>query len=59
MIDRWKCRRVFEKRFSAQRMTRDYLRIYEQQIQQNLHADSNDKNSAANEQYLQPILANQ
>lgn len=33
-IDRRQCRRVFEQRFSSQRMTQDYLRLYEQQIQQ-------------------------
>ncbi len=31
-IDRQQCRRVFEERFSAQRMTQDYLGLYEQQI---------------------------
>jgi glycosyltransferase involved in cell wall biosynthesis len=28
-LDRARCRRLFEERFSAARMTRDYLRIYE------------------------------
>jgi glycosyltransferase involved in cell wall biosynthesis len=31
-IDRRTCRRVFEKRFSADRMARDYLTLYEQLI---------------------------
>lgn len=59
MIDRWKCRRVFEQRFSAQRMTRDYLRIYEQQIQLNPQADVSDEKSIAREHYTKPLIANQ
>ncbi len=28
-LDRWRCRQVFEERYSAARMTRDYVRIYQ------------------------------
>ncbi len=34
-IDRKKCREVFEKRFTSNRMARDYVRIYKQLIDQN------------------------
>jgi glycosyltransferase involved in cell wall biosynthesis len=34
-IDRQKCRAVFEERFSARRMCDDYVRVYEQIIEQN------------------------
>ncbi len=34
-INRQQCRRVFERRFSSQRMTESYLRLYEKQIRQN------------------------
>jgi glycosyltransferase involved in cell wall biosynthesis len=33
-IDRGVCRGQFEKRFSARRMARDYLRIYQRMIKQ-------------------------
>lgn len=45
-IDRQQCRRVFEQRFSSQGMTQDYLRLYEQQIQQSQKAKLKDENSA-------------
>lgn len=32
-LDRQRCRRVFERRFSAQRMTRDYLLLYDRLIE--------------------------
>jgi glycosyltransferase involved in cell wall biosynthesis len=59
MIDRWKCRRVFEKRFSAQRMTEDYLRIYEQQIQLQSQADLNEEETMARNHYTNSLIANQ
>ncbi len=31
-IDRWRCRQVFEERFSANRMAQDYVTIYERLI---------------------------
>jgi glycosyltransferase involved in cell wall biosynthesis len=31
-IDRRRCRRTFEKRFSVERMAQDYLRVYEQAL---------------------------
>jgi glycosyltransferase involved in cell wall biosynthesis len=49
-IDRQQCRRVFEQRFSAKRMTQDYLRLYEQQIRQ---AESQSKR----EHLSQPLMA--
>ena len=31
-IDRRRCRRIFEQRFSVERMAQDYLRVYEQAL---------------------------
>ncbi|HEY4563884.1 MAG TPA: hypothetical protein VIJ36_12950, partial [Thermoanaerobaculia bacterium] len=36
-ISRRGCRATFERRFTAPRMARDYVRIYRQQIERNPH----------------------
>lgn len=36
-ISRASCRRIFEERFSAERMAKDYLNIYQQQINLNIN----------------------
>lgn len=46
-IDRTGCREKFEERFSAQRMTTDYLKTYHQLVEQN-----------GNAQYVQPEINN-
>jgi len=33
-IDRIRCRHAFEKRFTAERMTKEYVQLYEQMIQE-------------------------
>lgn len=59
-IDRQQCRRVFEQRFSSKRMTADYLRLYEQQIQ---HSELRSKRDLPREEntlyehYPQPLMA--
>ena len=59
-IDRQQCRHVFEQHFSSQRMTEDYLRLYEQQIQQRalpIQNRSPDEEASLYEHYPQPQLA--
>jgi glycosyltransferase involved in cell wall biosynthesis len=36
-FDRWRCRKVFEERFSVERMARDYVRVYEQLLSNRRH----------------------
>ena len=33
-IDRIQCRQAFEERFTAERMTKEYVQLYEQMIQE-------------------------
>lgn len=49
-INRQTCRRNFEQYFSSQRMTNDYLQLYEQQIQQH-------KQSSRYERHSQSLMA--
>ena len=39
-IDRKGCRRIFEQRFTAERMCGDYLKVYERIIEQSAGAES-------------------
>ena len=61
-INRQQCRRLFEQRFSAQRMTWNYLRLYEQQIRQNQQSKAQnkrglpEKQNTLHETYLQPRM---
>jgi len=55
-IDRQGCRRVFEQRFSSQRMTQSYLRLYEQQIRQHQKGELHQKSPGTTSHALQSLL---
>jgi len=55
-IDRQQCRRVFEQRFSSQRMTQSYLRLYEQQIRQQQKDELHKKRPETTNHALQNLI---
>lgn len=55
-IDRQQCRQVFEQRFSSQRMTQNYLRLYEQQIRQQQKDELHKKRPETTNHALQNLI---
>jgi glycosyltransferase involved in cell wall biosynthesis len=47
LLDRHRCRAVFERRFSAARMARDYCRVYETLVKQRRMADRSSASATA------------
>ncbi|VAX02859.1 Glycosyltransferase [hydrothermal vent metagenome] len=55
-IDRQQCRQVFEQHFSSQRMTQNYLRLYEQQIRQHQKDEPHKKRPETTSHALQNLI---